>query len=167
MNMPTEHVTKALKAFEALDTTEIAHSHSSRPRYSREQLDTYFAAIKLPAAHLSSPLLKDPLLARTYIHGFPFLSALILHHLATVPFENLELHYSPYRNVSLDAEELYVRMVERGERRGGQCMQLNGLFGTVLRSLGFDVMSTAGRVNTACQAVARTPGYRGPSYNGW
>ena len=44
---------------------------------------------------------------------------------------------------------------------------MNGMFGTVLRSLGFDVMSTAARTNTACQDVARSPDYKGPSYNAW
>ena len=49
--------------------------------------------------------------------------------------------------------------------RGGHCLQMNGMFGIVLRSLGFDVMSTAARINIACQDIARSPNYKGPSYN--
>ena len=94
------------------------------------------------------------------------------HHMATIPYENLALHYSPQRNrlpsdVTLDMQEVYSLIVEEGMGRGGQCIQMNGMFATVLRSLGFDVTTTAARINTACQDVARSPEYKGPSYNAW
>jgi hypothetical protein len=155
-----------------LDSPEIAHSRSARPHYSNDQLYAYFSLIELPSANLSSPLLAEPALARTRAHGLPFLAALMRHHLAAIPFENLALHFPPQRDVrlndiSLDVQEIYKHIVEHGAGRGGHCLQINCMFGTVLRSLGFEVMSAAGRVNTACQDVARLPGYKGPSYNGW
>ena len=147
--------------------TELHHTQSDRPIYSSKQLEAYFVLIGLPSALLASPMLKEPDLARTRDYGLPFVAALMRYHLVAIPFENLSLHYSSSRYVALDMSELYERMVEQGSGRGGQCMEMNGMFGTVLRSLGFEVMSSAGRVNTACQDAARHPGYKGPSYNGW
>jgi len=89
------------------------------------------------------------------------------HHLTAIPFENLSMHYSHNRGMTLDMQEIYSIFTDQGRGRGGHCLQMNGLFGTVLSSLGFHVTTVAARVNTACQAVARNPGYKGPSYNGW
>lgn len=157
---------------EMLNHSEIPHSRSTRPLYSTAQLHAYFSLIALPPTLLSSPILAEPVLARTSNHGLPFLSALMRHHMAAIPYENLALHYSPHPNVMssdvmLDVQEIYSLIVEGGMGRGGQCLQMNGMFGTVLRSLGFDVTSTAARTNTACQDVARSPDYKGPSYNPW
>ena len=157
---------------EKLDTSEIPHSQSTRPQYSTAQLHAYFSLIALAPVFLSSPILAAPVLARTSAHGLPFLSALMQHHMAAIPYENLALHYSPQCNampsdVMLDMQKIYSLVVEGGMGRGGQCLQMNGMFGTVLRSLGFDVTSTAARTNTACQDVARSSDYKGPSYNAW
>lgn len=157
---------------EKLDLSEIPHSRSTGPQYSAAQLHAYFTLIALPPVFLSSPLLAEPALARTATHGLPFLSALMRHHMAAIPYENLALHYSPHCDkmasyAMLDMQEVYSHIVEGGMGRGGRCMQMNGMFAIVLRSLGFDVMNTAARTNTACQDVARSPGYKGPSYNGW
>jgi arylamine N-acetyltransferase len=48
-------------------------------------------------------------------------------------------------------DDLYTKFAERGIEygRGGRCMENNGFFGTVLRSLGFDVRNCAGRVSRA------------------
>ena len=155
-----------------LDSSETPHSRSARFELSKAQLQAYFSSIGLPPTHLSSPLLAEPLLACTQAHGLPFLAALMRHHLASIPYENLAIHYSSSREFvpsisMLDMQEIYSLIVERGTGRGGMCMQINGLFGTVLRSLGFEIMSTAARINTACQDVARTAEYEGPTYNGW
>jgi len=155
-----------------LGSTEIPHSRSSRPTYSVSQVHAYFCIIDLPPVSLSSPLLAEPALAHTSTHGLPFLSALMRHHMAAIPYENLSLHYSSHCNVTpsdveLDMQDIYSLMVDGGMGRGGQCLEMNSMFGTVLRTLGFDVMSTAARTNTACQAVARTPEYEGPNYNAW
>ena len=155
-----------------IESSEIPHSRSSRPQYSTAQLQAYFSLIGLRHTFQSSRILAEPELARTLVHGLPFLSALMRHHMAAIPYENLALHYFPRdgtksSGTTLDMYEIYRVIVEGGMGRGGQCLQMNGMFGTVLRSLGFDVMSTAAKTNTACQYVARTPEYQGPSYNPW
>ena len=56
-------------------------------------------------------------------------------HLLTVPFENLSIHAD--EPILLNDEALFDKIVRR--RRGGFCYELNGLFSTLLRTLGFDV----------------------------
>jgi arylamine N-acetyltransferase len=45
----------------------------------------------------------------------------------------------------LDPDDLFYKLVERGF--GGYCMENTNLFGTVLRSLGYRLYTTAARVN--------------------
>ena len=56
-------------------------------------------------------------------------------HLLTVPYENLDI----MRAIPLPEEPdgLFEKIVTR--RRGGYCFELNGLFGALLRDLGFEV----------------------------
>jgi len=56
-------------------------------------------------------------------------------HLLTVPFENLSIHAD--EPIVLNDEALFEKVVRRG--RGGFCYELNGVFSTLLRTLGFDV----------------------------
>jgi N-hydroxyarylamine O-acetyltransferase len=56
-------------------------------------------------------------------------------HLLTVPFENLDIHHN--KPIALDEAALYEKIVVN--RRGGFCYELNGLFASLLRELGFDV----------------------------
>ena len=72
------------------------------------------------------------------------LTQLQLLHMARVPFESLSLHYSRSRLLSLDPEDLFDKIVNKG--RGGYCMEVNAFFATVLRSLGFKLISVGGRV---------------------
>ena len=46
-------------------------------------------------------------------------------------------------------------------------MENSCLFGTVLRSLGFDVVSVGAKVNEAVQPVSANKGWKGPKYDGW
>jgi len=64
-----------------------------------------------------------------------------LAHLYAVPFENLDIHLG--RPISLDLEKIYQKIVVR--RRGGFCYELNGLFGWLLRELGFQVTLLSAR----------------------
>ena len=73
--------------------------------------------------------------------GFNFLGALQMYTLATVPFENLELHYSHHHQISIHPDALFNKIVGQGKGRGGYGMELNVFLGTVLRSLGFEVVS--------------------------
>jgi arylamine N-acetyltransferase len=74
-----------------------------------------------------------------------FLAELQKRNLASVPFEDVSLHYSKHRLLSLDPDDLFDKIVTNS--RGGYCMEVNCFFGTVLRSLGFTVTNVGGRVN--------------------
>jgi hypothetical protein len=148
-------------------SAQIAHSRSSRPVYTPDQVDAYLRHIGMPETQFASAVRSQPSFARGKEHGLPFIEALMRCHLTKIPFENLSLHYSKNPHATLDPGELFDRMVADPKGRGGHCMQMNGLVGNMLRSIGFEVMSTAARTNTACQAVAMAPNYPGPSYNPW
>jgi N-hydroxyarylamine O-acetyltransferase len=64
------------------------------------------------------------------------LDRLIACHQETVPFENLDI-VRLRRPIALDEERLFAKIV--GERRGGFCYELNGLFAGLLEALGFGV----------------------------
>ena len=63
-------------------------------------------------------------------------------HLLTVPFENLDIHWK--RPIVLDVDRFYGKIV--GEKRGGFCYELNGLFNELLVSLGFKTRLVSARV---------------------
>lgn len=63
------------------------------------------------------------------------LRALHRAHLLTVPFENLDIHLK--RPIVLDEAALFEKIVVN--RRGGFCCELNGLFASLLRCMGFQV----------------------------
>ncbi|KAL9038805.1 MAG: hypothetical protein Q9180_002911, partial [Flavoplaca navasiana] len=97
-----------------------------RPTYPTAKLQQYLRTLSLPSTFPH--------------HGFALdyneLRTLQQHHLSTYPFENLSLHYSTTHTVSLDTDALFEKFVEKGCGRGGYCMENNGFFGTVLRSMG-------------------------------
>ncbi|MDJ0840945.1 MAG: arylamine N-acetyltransferase [Acidobacteriota bacterium] len=63
------------------------------------------------------------------------LAALQTAHLHRVPFENLSIHSG--ETIHLDPNAFFQKIV--GRNRGGFCYELNGLFGELLRELGFQV----------------------------
>jgi N-hydroxyarylamine O-acetyltransferase len=63
-------------------------------------------------------------------------------HLLTVPFENLDIHWK--RPILIDTAKFYDKVV--GEKRGGFCYELNGLFNELLRSFGFRTRIVSARV---------------------
>jgi arylamine N-acetyltransferase len=136
----------------------------SHPTYTTEQVHQIYDRIRLPQKDRHSPSEETKAIARGD-GGLELLSALQRHHLANVPFENLELHYSPKKEIKIDPELLFQKIVTQNTGRGGYCMENNLFFGTLLRTLGFAVMSTGGRVNTAVQPS----GDIGPEehYTGW
>jgi len=73
------------------------------------------------------------------------LAELQLAHLTHVPFENLHVFYR--RGVRVDVDWSFEKVV--GQRRGGWCYELNGCFGSLLRSLGFTVDFLSSRAYTA------------------
>lgn len=63
-------------------------------------------------------------------------------HLFSVPFENLDIHWK--RPIILNTENFYEKIV--GEKRGGFCYELNGLFYELLNTLGFHSKIISARV---------------------
>lgn len=70
------------------------------------------------------------------------LVGLIQAHLRTVPFENLDQQLGV--EVSTQLDRVYEKVVTR--QRGGWCFELNGLFGWLLKEIGFEVSMIAGHV---------------------
>lgn len=65
-------------------------------------------------------------------------------HFYNVPFENLDIARG--RRIQVDEAVNFTKVV--GERRGGFCLELTGLFARVLRQLGYRVDVLAARVMT-------------------
>ncbi len=63
-------------------------------------------------------------------------------HIFSVPFENLDIHYG--KEISLDVTSIYKKVVEK--KRGGFCYELNLLFHSLLRELGFESRIIAARI---------------------
>ncbi|KAL3425367.1 N-acetyltransferase [Phlyctema vagabunda] len=133
------------------------------PKYTSNQIQAYYERIKLPASYR---VISVASIANTK-EGLDFLTVLQHHQLAAVPFENLELHYSSHHTISIDPEHLFHKIVDRNAGRGGYCMENNCFFGTILRTLGFDVFAVGAKVNSAMQAVSSNKNWKGPKYGGW
>jgi N-hydroxyarylamine O-acetyltransferase len=63
-------------------------------------------------------------------------------HLLSVPFENLDIHWN--NAIILDENRFYEKVVLG--RRGGFCYELNGLFNTLLRDIGFRTRLVSAKV---------------------
>ncbi|KAK5111077.1 hypothetical protein LTR85_012271 [Meristemomyces frigidus] len=120
---------------------------SARPSYSPAQLHQVYDHIGLPTRFRYEPGEFSREVIR-HRDGINFLTALQTYTLASVPIENLELHYSSHHQVSIHADALFNKIIRQGNGRGGYCMENNTFFGTVLRSLGFEVMSVGARINS-------------------
>jgi N-hydroxyarylamine O-acetyltransferase len=81
------------------------------------------------------------------------LEALVAHHTATIPFENL----NPFLGlpVPLTPDALVAKLVQ--QRRGGYCYEQNGLFSHVLETVGFEFTPLAARVVWMQSEDAVTP----------
>jgi N-hydroxyarylamine O-acetyltransferase len=64
-------------------------------------------------------------------------------HLLTIPFENLDIHWK--RSIVLDGNLFYNKII--GEKRGGFCYELNGLFCELLREIGFQNKIISARIS--------------------
>lgn len=73
---------------------------------------------------------------------FETLEGVTRAHVATIPFENLDVQLG--RPVSNALPAIFDKLVTR--RRGGWCYEQNGLLGWALGTLGFEVMRIAGGV---------------------
>ena len=95
-----------------------------------DQVHRYLARIRL------KPTDRSPDLS--------YLNVLIRAQLASIPYENLSIHYSPTNTICLDIPSLYNKIVLK--KQGGYCMELNNLFAALLIAVGYDVHARAGRV---------------------
>lgn len=64
-------------------------------------------------------------------------------HLLNVAFENLDIHYN--RKINLSLTDIYKKIIN--EKRGGFCYELNGLFHSLLKQIGFDAKLISARVH--------------------
>jgi arylamine N-acetyltransferase len=120
--------------------------------YSSEQIEKYEQYVELPDRfrHASKPSLD-----------IAYLTALHIHQISSVPYENLILHYSTTHAVSLDPEVLFKKIVTDARGRGGYCMENSIFFNHVLRALGFQVYTAGVRIRP------RIGGVPGGNYIGW
>ena len=101
-----------------------------------------FAGIYLPLPDV------DPYLQRIGFAGpeeasLPCLKKLMMCHLRSVPFENLDVFHG--RKIpSLNTEDMLKKIV--AEKRGGYCFELNGLFWRLLESIGFKTWCCAAKI---------------------
>jgi len=109
-----------------------------RPQYTPQQLHAVYDRINLPPRFRYEPGDFSREVVRHH-DGHGFLGALVTHTLAHIPFENLELHYSPNHAVSIHPDALFQKIIKQDMGRGGYCLENNVFLSTVLRSLGFDV----------------------------
>ena len=80
------------------------------------------------------------------------LSGLMRAHVQAIAFENLDILLG--RPIQLELDALQAKLVTA--RRGGYCFEQNGLFSAVLRGLGFQVTTLAGRVRLGVPAEVPT-----------
>ena len=141
-----------------------APSRLERQTYSPSQIEAYYERIALPKGQRIRPGVESSTVAQDPEKGLAFLTHLQQYHLANIPFENLDLHYNRHRDIFIDLPHLFRKIVESGRGRGGYCMESNGLFGVMLRSLGFDVYPVAARIYNANVPLSEATR---PSFNGW
>ncbi|PNS18055.1 hypothetical protein CAC42_4014 [Sphaceloma murrayae] len=137
------------------------------PTLTPAQLTAFYDRISLPALHRHLPSPSLTTLLRSPAASLTFLSALLRHSLATIPFENLSLHYSAHHTVSITPSSLYAKIVTPSSRRGGYCMENNGLFLLVCRSLGFDIYPVGAKVNESVSANDPAVPREKLKYSGW
>lgn len=87
--------------------------------------------------------------------GRGLLERVVAHHLAAVPFENLDIHQG--RVVTVDRESVADQILRR--RRGGICYEVNGILAQALEALGFDVALIGAAVYSPTGDLGRPLGH--------
>lgn len=137
-----------------------------RNTYTPSQVEVFFDRITIPQRRRSHTALQNPSAARS-TEGLEFLAILQKYTLAAIPFESLPLHYSSHHTISTDPQVLFYKTAERGNGRGCYCMENSCPFGTVLRTLGYDIYLTGARVSEAVQPISASKNWPGPKFDGW
>ena len=120
--------------------------------YTPEQIQQWEEYVELPARfRVSSEPVLDP----------EYLTALHVHQISRIPYENLILHYSVNHTVSLDPHDVFKKTVLDNRGRGGYCMELSIMFNHILRAVGFTVYTAGVRIRP------RVGGIPSGDYIGW
>lgn len=81
------------------------------------------------------------------------LSDIVHAHVLTIPFENLDVLLG--KPIQLDAASLQQKLIH--DRRGGYCLEQNGLLLLVLKAMGFEVAPLSARVKLGYPRGELTP----------
>jgi len=73
------------------------------------QITAYLDRINLPKKYYPE---SKPTIDLAYI------TTLHVHHITSIPYENLSIHYSKEHNVSIEPDYLFDKIVRRGRGRG-------------------------------------------------
>lgn len=114
---------------------------------SADQLEKYLEHIGLPRCEDG----KATAVQRKV--NLPFLTQLLEHHICAVPYENLGMHYSQTKTISLDVQDLYAKCMSNG--RGGYCLEGTIFFNHVLRGLGFHAYIVGARARPRVNGVPK------------
>lgn len=87
------------------------------------------------------------------------LKTLIPFYTSKVPWGSLAYHYSNQSINSLEAKDVYDKLVIRG--RGGHCLEMVPLFAAALRALGYNLYMTGARISSAMT------GDEAAGFHGW
>jgi arylamine N-acetyltransferase len=131
---------------------DAEHRAKMASAYSLAQIEQYEEHVSLPLRFRNA---SNPPLDAAY------LTALHIHQISSVPYENLVLHYSTHHTVSLHPQILFQKIVIDKRGRGGYCMETSIFFNHVLRALGFTVYTAGVRIRP------RVGGVPGGDYIGW
>lgn len=114
---------------------------SRHPKLTSEEVNLYYDRLHIPQEQrIYDVSVLSP--QETFEH----LASLQRQHLAWVPFENLLIHYSRSRQISLHPEDLFKKIVQT-PGRGGYCMENNALFAMLLRTLRYKIRSCGARTH--------------------
>lgn len=112
--------------------------------FTTDQLEAYLKRIGYGAkgrsrvAEVKSRIEDSPLLT---------LAELQRRQLSAIPWGNSGLHYTQHHTISINPQSVFYKLVQR--RLDGYCMENTNLLYVVLRSLGYQVYPTGGRVSHA------------------
>jgi arylamine N-acetyltransferase len=112
--------------------------------YTPAQISAFLTHIQLPQKYHPE---NHP------VHDVAFLTALHVHTISAIPYENLSLHYSPTHTISIDPQHAFQKIVEGGRGRGGYCMEVSILFNHVLRGLGLAAYTAGVRIRLRAGGV--------------
>ena len=121
------------------------------PVYTDAQVAQFLTHLQIPTEYYVG---NEPILDHA------FLNVLHQHMITTVPYENLTLHYG-HRNITLEPEALFKKLVSDKRGRGGYCMENSLFFTYMLRALGFQAYPVGVRVRLRVDGVPRG------GYPGW